>query len=251
MRPAAPVPDTSTRPLMEVKDLAVSYGKIEAVRGVSLTVEPGTIVTVIGANGAGKTTLLSTLMGLLPPVSGSVTFDGKPVLGRPVEGLVGAGLSLVPEQRDLFSTMTVEDNLLLGAFRRARSRTAENLEKVYTRFPRLRERRKQAAGTMSGGERQMLAMGRALMAEPRLLMLDEPSLGLAPLIVAEIIRIVAELRDTGVSILLVEQNARAALEVADTAYVMELGEVTMSGPAKTLAADRRVIESYLGFGGGH
>ncbi len=251
MRPAAPVPDTSTRPLMEVKDLAVSYGKIEAVRGVSLTVEPGTIVTVIGANGAGKTTLLSTLMGLLPPVSGSVTFDGKPVLGRPVEGLVAAGLSLVPEQRDLFSSMSVEDNLLLGAFRRARSRTAENLERVYTRFPRLRERRKQAAGTMSGGERQMLAMGRALMAEPRLLMLDEPSLGLAPLIVAEIIRIVADLRDTGVSILLVEQNARAALDVADTAYVMELGEVTMSGPARTLAADRRVIESYLGFGGGH
>lgn len=251
MRPAASASAASASPLMEVKDLAVSYGKIEAVRGVSLTVEPGTIVTVIGANGAGKTTLLSTLMGLMPPVSGSVTFDGKPVLGRPVEGLVGAGLSLVPEQRDLFATMSVEDNLLLGAFRRARARTAENLEKVYTRFPRLRERRKQAAGTMSGGERQMLAMGRALMAEPRLLMLDEPSLGLAPLIVAEIFRIVADLREAGVSILLVEQNARAALEVADTAYVMELGEVTMSGRAKDLAADRRVIESYLGFGGGH
>lgn len=241
----------SARPLMEVTDLAVSYGKIEAVRGVSLTVQPGTIVTVIGANGAGKTTLLSTLMGLLPPVSGSVTFDGRPVLGRPVEGLVGAGLSLVPEQRDLFASMSVEDNLLLGAFRRARARIPENLEKVYARFPRLKERRKQAAGTMSGGERQMLAMGRALMAEPRLLMLDEPSLGLAPLIVAEIFRIVADLRAAGVSILLVEQNARAALDVADTAYVMELGEVTMSGRAKDLAADRRVIESYLGFGGGH
>ncbi|MFC3227953.1 ABC transporter ATP-binding protein [Marinibaculum pumilum] len=233
---------------LAIEALSVAYDKVEAVHGVSLQVAPGTIAAVIGANGAGKSTLLNAAMGLLP-AAGTVRLDGRDLRRVPAEERVAAGLSLVSETRDLFSAMAVEDNLRLGAFRRGRSDLEESLEAVYARFPRLKERRRQAAGTLSGGERQMLAMGRALMSRPRVLMLDEPSLGLAPLIVREIFRIITALRADGVAILLVEQNARAALEVADTGHVMELGEITMSGPAAEIAADGRIIESYLGLGG--
>lgn len=235
-------------PMLDVQNVSVAYGKVEAVRNVSLALEPGAIVTVIGANGAGKTTLLNAIMGVLPS-AGKQVFEGRDVSAADVEARVGAGLCLVPEKRELFSTMSVEDNLRLGAYRLGSGAIAEGLESVFARFPRLKERCKQEAGTLSGGERQMLAMGRALMGKPRLLMLDEPSLGLAPRIVKDIFQIIVELRATGVSILLVEQNARAALQVADHAYVMELGAITMQGKAVDLAADPRVIESYLGLGG--
>ncbi len=236
-----------TREILKVERISVSYGRVEAVRDVSLAIPEGGIVTVIGANGAGKTTLLGAIMGVLP-ASGTIALDGRALGRRLVEERVGEGLCLVPEKRELFATMSVEDNLRLGAYRLGSGAVADGLRNVFARFPRLQERRGQAAGTLSGGERQMLAMGRALMSRPRLLMLDEPSLGLAPLIVREIFRIVTDLRQTGVSILLVEQNARAALQVADHAYVMELGEITMNGPATELAQDKRVIESYLGLG---
>ncbi len=236
-----------TSPLLEVSSAAVAYGKVQAVRGVSLSVGTGEIVTVIGANGAGKSTLLNATMGSIPLASGSIRFDGVEVGRLGVEERVALGLCLVPERRELFSTMTVEDNLVLGGFRVPRGVARDTMAEVYDRFPRLRERRDQLAGTMSGGERQMLAMGRALMSRPKLLMLDEPSLGLAPRIVADIFRIIADLRAGGVSILLVEQNARAALAAADHAHVMELGEATISGKAADLAADDRIIQSYLGF----
>jgi branched-chain amino acid transport system ATP-binding protein len=232
--------------LLEIANLAVSYGKVDAVRSVSLAVPAGSIITVIGANGAGKTTLLNAAMGLLPS-SGRIAFDGRDQAGVAVETRVAGGLVLVPERRELFGTLPVEDNLLLGAFRLGkRGAAAEMLDSVYARFPRLKERRAQLAGTLSGGERQMLALGRALMSKPRLLMLDEPSLGLAPQIVRESMRMIAALKESGVSVLLVEQNARAALAIADTAYVMELGEIVLSGPAADLAHNPRVIESYLG-----
>ncbi|HEY1721957.1 MAG TPA: ABC transporter ATP-binding protein [Magnetospirillaceae bacterium] len=237
--------------LLEIANLAVSYGKVEAVRTVSLAVPAGSIVTVIGANGAGKTTLLNAAMGLLPS-TGSVTFDSCDQRGIAVEARVADGLVLVPERRELFATLPVEDNLLLGAFRLGkRGSVTECLDAVYTSYPRLKERRKQVAGTLSGGERQMLALGRALMSKPRLLMLDEPSLGLAPQIVRESMRMVAALKDSGVSVLLVEQNARAALDIADFGYVMELGEIVLKGPAADLARDPRVIESYLGLSAAH
>ncbi len=237
--------------ILEVKNLSVSYSKIEALHDISLTIRRGEIVTVIGPNGAGKTTLLLALMGLLPAV-GSIVYMGQ-VQGREreVEDLVRHGMTLVPEKRELFAEMSVEDNLVLGAFDRYRTGHRDHMEtmdEVFELFPRLEERRTQLAGTLSGGERQMLAMGRALMAKPRLLMLDEPSLGLAPLIIREIFRIIAELRQTGVAILLVEQNARAALHVADYGYVLETGEVSLAGPSAELVADPRVIESYLGLG---
>ncbi len=239
--------------VLEVKNLSVAYGKVEAVSNVSLSVGEGKIVTVIGPNGAGKTTTLSAIMGLLPS-KGEVAFDGSIEQVPEVERMVVRGMNLVPEKRELFGSMSIEDNLLLGAFQRHRSGHRDHLqtmEEVYALFPRLKERRTQAAGTMSGGERQMLAVGRALMAKPKLLMLDEPSLGLAPLIVREIFRIITELRRRGVSILLVEQNARAALQVADYAYVLETGQIAMHGPARQLADDPRVIEAYLGLGGKH
>ena len=239
--------------VLEVKDLSVAYGKVEAVSKISLTVGEGQIVTVIGPNGAGKTTTLSAIMGLLPS-AGQVAFDGSIEQIPEVERMVVRGMNLVPEKRELFSEMSVEDNLLLGAFQRYRSGLrdhANTMEEIYTLFPRLKERRSQLAGTLSGGERQMLAVGRALMAKPKLLMLDEPSLGLAPLIVREIFRIIAELRRRGVSILLVEQNARAALQVADYAYVLETGQIAMHGPAHQLADDPRVIDAYLGLGSKH
>ena len=233
-------------PLLAVSDVHISYGKVEAVRSVSLEVGANQIVTIIGANGAGKTTLLNAIMGVLP-MKGRVTFGGEDMTRLDIEDRVAAGLSLVPEHRELFGTMNVEDNLQLGAFRIARATAAQSFERVYTLFPRLKERRKQLAGTLSGGEQQMLAMGRALMGAPKLLMLDEPSLGLAPLIVADIFRTVSELRAAGVSVLLVEQNAKAALKIADHAYVMELGEFVLNGPASEIATNRQVVASYLGF----
>jgi branched-chain amino acid transport system ATP-binding protein len=241
--------------VLQVDGLAARYGKVAALSPVSLAVPAGSIVTVIGANGAGKSTMLNAIMGALPITGhavGSVHFAGQDVSRWPVERRVGAGMSLVPERRELFASMTVEDNLLLGGFRRYRLRETgwrDSMHDVYELFPRLKERRTQQAGTLSGGERQMLAVGRALMAKPRLLMLDEPSLGLAPRIVREIFHIVARLREAGTSILLVEQNARAALQVADQGYVLETGEVILSGPASELAGNPRVVESYLGLGG--
>jgi branched-chain amino acid transport system ATP-binding protein len=234
--------------LIDIRDLSVSYGHVEAVTGLTLSVAEGEIVTVIGANGAGKSTLLNAAMGLLP-ASGSIRFRGADVMAVEAEDRVGLGLCLVAEKRELFATMSVEDNLVLGGFRVARAEAARTLEEVFGRFPRLMERRKQLAGTLSGGERQMLAMGRALMSRPKLLMLDEPSLGLAPKIVADIFAIIADLRASGTSILLVEQNARAALAAADRAYVMELGRISLEGRAADLAKDPRIAESYLGLGG--
>jgi branched-chain amino acid transport system ATP-binding protein len=235
-----------TRALLSVSDAHVAYGKVEAVRAVSLDVADNEIVTIIGANGAGKTTLLNAIMGILP-LKGRATFASQDITQLEIEDRVAAGLSLVPEHRELFGTMNVEDNLQLGAFRVARAKAAVAFERVYTLFPRLKERRKQLAGTLSGGEQQMLAMGRALMGTPKLLMLDEPSLGLAPIIVADIFRTIGELRASGVSVLLVEQNAQAALQIVDRAYVMELGEFVLSGPAKEIASNARVAASYLGF----
>ena len=235
-------------PILVLEGVSVAYGKVEAVRDVSLSMQPGSIVTVIGANGAGKTTLLNALMGILP-AGGTVRFNGTALDDDAIEERVAMGMALVPERRELFGSMTVDDNLVLGGFRTTAAERAQSLAQVFARFPRLQERRLQLAGTLSGGERQMLAMGRALMGRPRLLMLDEPSLGLAPLIVRDIFEIIVGLRKTGVSILLVEQNARAALQVADHAYVMELGEITARGPAAELAADPRIVESYLGLGG--
>jgi branched-chain amino acid transport system ATP-binding protein len=232
--------------LLAVSDAHVAYGKVEAVRSVSLEVGANEIVTIVGANGAGKTTLLSAIMGILP-LKGRVAFAGQDMARFDIEDRVALGLGLVPEHRELFVTMNVEDNLELGAFRVEKVRAKASMERVYTLFPRLKERRKQLAGTLSGGEQQMLAMGRALMGAPKLLMLDEPSLGLAPIIVADIFRIVTELRASGVSVLLVEQNAQAALKIADHAYVMELGEFVLKGPAAEIAANERVAASYLGF----
>ena len=233
--------------LLSVTDLHVSYGKVEAVTGVSLEMQTGHIVTVIGPNGAGKTTLLAALMGLLPS-TGETWYEAQDLRILSTEERVRRGICLVPERRELFTEMSVADNLVLGAYTRWRDREAvqRDLQEVYERFPRLSERRGQLAGTLSGGERQMLALGRALMAKPRLLLLDEPSLGLAPLIVREIFRIVTGLRELGVSILLVEQNARAALETADYGYVLETGSIVHSGPAVSLMHDPRVIASYLG-----
>ena len=233
--------------LLEVNDLHVAYGRVEAVTGVSLSADKGAIVSVIGANGAGKTTLLNAIMGILP-ARGGVVFDGMRVDRASLETRVAMGLCLVPERRELFADMSVADNLLLGGFRRTRVERAQTLEEVYGRFPRLRERHAQEAGTLSGGERQMLAMGRALMARPRLLMLDEPSLGLAPLIVREVFHIITDLRAAGVTILLVEQNARAALQISDTALVMELGTFSARGTSAEIAADPKLVESYLGLG---
>ena len=232
--------------LLSVSDAHIAYGKVEAVRSVSLDVGDNEIVTIIGANGAGKTTLLNAIIGSMP-LKGRVTFAGEDMARLEIEDRVAAGLSLVPEHRELFATMTVEDNLQLGAFRIAKAVATKSFERVYALFPRLKERRKQLAGTLSGGEQQMLAMGRALMGAPRLLMLDEPSLGLAPIIVADIFRTIGELRSVGVSVLLVEQNAQAALKIADRAYVMELGEFVLFGPAGEIAANQRVAASYLGF----
>ncbi|MCC7166167.1 MAG: ABC transporter ATP-binding protein [Rhodospirillales bacterium] len=233
--------------LFEIHDLHVAYGQVEAVRGVSLELAAGQIVSVIGPNGAGKTTLLSAAIGLLP-ATGSVRFQGQEIGALEVETRIERGLCLVPERRELFGEMSVLDNLRLGAYARklTAKRLKERLDFVFGKFPRLAERRDQRADTLSGGERQMLALGRALMTGPSLLMLDEPSLGLAPLIVQEILSIIRDLRGEGVSTLLVEQNAMAALEISDYGYVMESGEAVMSGPASTLVRDTRIFATYLG-----
>ena len=236
--------------LLQLQGICVSYGPVEAVHEVNLDVKEGEIVTVIGPNGAGKTTLLSAAMGLLPS-KGAITLAGERIARPSVEAMVSRGVGLVPEKRELFGEMTVEDNLLLGGFsrwRRGQRDQTLRMQEVFEIFPRLQERRLQMSSTLSGGERQMLAIGRALMARPRLLMLDEPSLGLAPLIVREVLQVVASLRRHGVSVLLVEQNARAALQVADRAYVLEMGAVALSGDAQDLLNDRRIIDTYLGMG---
>ena len=237
-----------TAALLDVRDLSVSYGRAQVVHDVSIAVAEGALVTVIGSNGAGKTTLLNAIMGLLS-ARGHIGFRGAEISSVALESRVRAGLCLVPERRELFADMPVEDNLLLGGFRRTRAERKQTLEEVYARLPRLQQRHRQLAGTLSGGERQMLAMGRALMARPTLLMLDEPSLGLAPKIVRDVFHILNDLRKTGVSILLVEQNARAALEVADYAYVMELGAITTQGSPAEIAGNPKLVESYLGLGG--
>ncbi len=237
-----------TTPLLDIQALPAGYGKAEVLHGIDLHADAGQVITVIGPNGAGKTTLLNTLMGLLP-TRGKLFYRGEDISAFTLEERVMMGIALVPEKRELFGTMTVEDNLELGGFRQMRMGNMQwrsRIDDVYELFPRLKERRAQMAGTLSGGERQMLAVGRSLMSNPDVLMLDEPSLGLAPLIVKEIFSIIETLRKTGVTIVLVEQNARAALAVADYGYVLEMGEVSLHGPAAELAQDSRVIDTYLG-----
>ncbi len=236
------------QPLLSVTDLHAGYGRAEVLTGLTFRLEERQVVTVIGPNGAGKSTTLNALMGVLPS-RGRIEFDGVDLTGMPLEERVMRGMALVPETRELFGAMPVEDNLVLGAWRAMRLKLPDwrgEIERVYTLFPRLKERRMQLAGTLSGGERQMLAVGRALMSRPKLLMLDEPSLGLAPLVVREIFHTIERLREAGVSILLIEQNARAALEVADYGHVLETGAFMLDGPASQLAQDPRVIETYLG-----
>jgi branched-chain amino acid transport system ATP-binding protein len=233
--------------LLELNDLAISYGGIQAVKGISLTVEEGEMVSLIGANGAGKTTTLNTLGGLLRPASGSMRYAGKDLASIASHDRVRHGLALVPEGRGIFARLTVKENLQMGAYTRPdRQLIAADLDRAYRLFPRLAERREQLAGTLSGGEQQMLAMGRALLSRPRLLLLDEPSMGLAPIMVDKIFSVIREIAASGVAILLVEQNARLALAMANRAYVMESGRITLSGPASELAADERVKAAYLG-----
>ena len=236
--------------MLRLEKVNAFYGRIQALRDVSLGVTEGEIVAVIGPNGAGKTTLMNTISGVVPARGGTITIDGRPITSLSPEKIVRLGISQVPERRQVFATMSVIDNLILGAYHRYRSagrgEINEDLEFVFAIFPRLRERLKQAAGTLSGGEQQMLALGRAWMAKPRLLLMDEPSLGLAPLLVKEIFRVSGELREHGTTILVVEQNAKAVLEVADRAYVMESGKVVLEGSAAKLAADKRVQTAYLG-----
>jgi len=235
-------------PFFEVRDLRAGYGKAQVLQGLNLKAQKGQVITVIGPNGAGKSTLLNSLMGLLPH-QGSFFYKGQDISPLSLEERVLMGIALVPEKRELFSTMTVQDNLELGGFRQMRlgnRQWRDRMADVFDLFPRLQERRDQLAGTLSGGERQMLAVGRSLMSRPDVLMLDEPSLGLAPLIVKEIFNIISTLRQTGVTIVLVEQNARAALAVADVGYVLEMGDISLQGPASELAQDPRVIDTYLG-----
>ncbi|MFI6874156.1 ABC transporter ATP-binding protein [Streptomyces sp. NPDC050400] len=235
--------------LLEVEDLRVAYGKVEAVKGISFRVEEGQAVTLIGTNGAGKTTTLHTLSGLLAPSAGRIRFCGQDLAGVPAHQVVALGLAHSPEGRHIFPRLSVEENLLLGAFlRKDADGIADDTERAYVLFPRLRERRTQAAGTLSGGEQQMLAMARALMCRPRLLMLDEPSMGLSPLMMKKIMATVRELKAAGTTILLVEQNARAALALADQAYVMETGRLVLSGSGRTLLDDDSVRKAYLGEG---
>ena len=234
--------------MLQVNQLSAGYGRAIVIPDLSIAAASGSVVTVIGPNGAGKTTLLGAIMGVLPS-RGTIMFNGQDISLDTLEDRVMRGISLVPEKRELFTTMTVEDNLVLGGFPAMRQGVKDwqsQLQVVFELFPRLKERRQQQAGSLSGGERQMLAIGRAMMARPRLLMLDEPSLGLAPLVVKEIFRIVTELRKTGVTILLVEQNARAALNIADYGYVLETGRVMLEDKAERLSTDPRVIETYLG-----
>ena len=232
--------------MLNVENINVYYGSIHAVKDITFNVEKGEIVTLIGANGAGKSTILNTISGLLRSKTGSVTFEGRPIGSLPPHKVLALGLAQVPEGRRVFLKMTVEENLEMGGYTRPAGEIADSLEDVYRRFPRLAERRRQVAGTLSGGEQQMLAMGRALMAKPALMMLDEPSMGLAPLLVEQIFDIIRELHRAGTTILLVEQNAQAALSIADRGYVLETGRITLSGPGKELLADEAVKKAYLG-----
>ena len=232
--------------LLKVEDIHVYYGNIHAIKGISFEVNEGEIVTLIGANGAGKSTTLNTIAGLLKPRSGSITFDGKNLLGTPASKVVSLGMALCPEGRRVFQQMSVRENLEMGGYTRPASEIDSSLENVFNRFPRLKEREKRVAGTLSGGEQQMLAMGRALMSKPKLLMLDEPSMGLAPILVEQIFDIIRELHQAGTTILLVEQNAQMALSIADRAYVLENGKVSLSGTGKELAQSEQVQKAYLG-----
>ena len=232
--------------LLQVRDLRVSYGAIEAIKGISLDVEEGQVVTLIGTNGAGKTTTLRTLSGLLHPVAGTVEFDGTRLDALKAHEIVSRGVAHSPEGRRIFPLMTVQENLELGAYSRKGQSPASDVAAVFTRFPRLEERRSQKAGTLSGGEQQMLAIGRALMSRPRLLMLDEPSMGLSPIMIQLIFETIAELKSTGTTILLVEQNASAALALADYGYVLETGRVVLEGPGQELLVDEKVRKAYLG-----
>ena len=232
--------------LLEVKDLQVYYGSIHAIKGVSFEVNEGEIVTLIGANGAGKSTTLNTVAGLLKPRSGSVELEGQSILGVPAHKIVGRGMALCPEGRRVFLQLTVQENLEMGAYTRPKGEIADSIANVYDRFPRLKERYKQVAGTLSGGEQQMLAMGRALMSKPRLLMLDEPSMGLAPILVEQIFSIIEELNAAGTTILLVEQNAQMALSIAHRGYVLETGKIVTTGTGAELLDDDNVRKAYLG-----
>ena len=233
--------------MLEIKDLNVFYGAIHALKGISLTVGDGELVSLIGANGAGKTTTLHTISGLLTASSGSITLDGKNLQKVPANTIISLGLSHVPEGRHVFARMSVEENLRMGAYIiKDQRKIQKNLEKVYAHFPRLKERSRQLAGTLSGGEQQMLATGRALMTDPKIVLMDEPSMGLSPILVKEIFAIIEELHKSGITILLVEQNAKMALAVSDRAYVLETGVISMEGPAAQLAADDRVRKAYLG-----
>ncbi|MEV0437356.1 ABC transporter ATP-binding protein [Streptomyces spectabilis] len=233
--------------LLEVEDLRVAYGKIEAVKGISFTVEAGQVVTLIGTNGAGKTTTLRTLSGLLKPSAGKISFDGKPLHGIPAHKIVALGLAHSPEGRHIFPRLTIVENLLLGAYLRDdKEGIDKDIQRAYELFPILGERRKQAAGTLSGGEQQMLAMGRALMSRPKLLMLDEPSMGLSPIMMQKIMQTISELKSQGTTILLVEQNAQAALSLADQGHVMEVGRIALSGTGQDLLHDESVRKAYLG-----
>lgn len=233
--------------MLEIKDLHVFYGAIHALKGISLTVADGELVSLIGANGADKTTTLHAISGLLPAASGSILLDGTDLQKVPANTIIGLGMAHVPEGRHVFARMTVEENLRMGAYiLRDQKRISENLERVYGHFPRLKERRRQLAGTLSGGEQQMLSTGRALMTDPKIVLMDEPSMGLSPLLVKEIFSIIQELHKSGITILLVEQNAKMALAVSDRAYVLETGTISMEGPAAELAADDRVRKAYLG-----
>ena len=232
--------------LLEVRDLRVSYGAIEAIKGISLDVEEGQVVSLIGTNGAGKTTTLRTLSGLLRPSQGEIRFDGERIDGVPAHQVVMRGIAHAPEGRRIFPLMTVEENLELGAYSRKGQAYAEDVRSVFDRFPRLEERRSQKAGTLSGGEQQMLAIGRALMSRPRLLMLDEPSMGLSPIMIQLIFDTVAELKASGTTILLVEQNASAALGLADVGYVLETGNMVLTGTGRELLTDEKVRKAYLG-----
>ncbi|MFE0047754.1 ABC transporter ATP-binding protein [Streptomyces albireticuli] len=236
-----------TTPLLEVENLRVAYGKIEAVKGISFTVEAGQVVTLIGTNGAGKTTTLRTLSGLLKPLAGTVRFDGRPLTGVPAHKIVALGLAHSPEGRHIFPRLTIAENLQLGAFlRKDGAEIDRDIQHVYELFPILGERAKQASGTLSGGEQQMLAMGRALMSRPKLLMLDEPSMGLSPIMMQKIMQTITELRASGTTILLVEQNAQAALSLADHGHVMETGRIVLSGTGADLLHDESVRKAYLG-----
>jgi branched-chain amino acid transport system ATP-binding protein len=233
--------------MLTLENISVSYGAIRALKGVSMHVGQGEVVTLIGANGAGKTTTLRTVTGLLSPTEGRILFEGAEISGKPTHQLVARGISMSPEGRGVFANLTVRENLLMGAYlKKDKAEIAEDLQRGFRMFPRLKERESQKAGTLSGGEQQMLAMARALMSRPRLLLLDEPSLGLAPLVVHTIFEAIDEIRGEGTTILLVEQNAHAALKHSDRAYVLETGRIVMEGPSKDLAADPRIKEAYLG-----